>query len=627
MKNHDDKIWEYMDIQYVIDIFEKNKGKKIYCFGAGTASKLLMDNLPAECKIDNFIDNNKALWGQEFEGVTICGPDILEQEKDYVVLVISKHNLPIDDQLRALGLEENKDYYDIYARFFPYFELHRAKVLFNSFEAFVDRIPQNYFDAIPIKYEQTIGVVCVLRLDKNLINYLLAKALLLRSAGYKVSIILDSIPSYDAYCYAEGIEKVLRLYVDEIAEKIKSKCKDIEIYDITQAGKVDLDYADIAHIEKTNKLVLKWFESRRLYGFLNKHPDRNSISKGILENALGYIKAFFGKYHFDIISIYTGMHRHRGMYRYICNQKEIRITTCDLGAKGKMLHSTNGVAAHSEDIAKLIIEKYFSEEEEKRIVSLAEQNFKQRKNSTVKDTGYNYQVVGYESNIKPYDIVIPLNVAWDAAALGRDRIFESDITWLEKTLRYIIENTDATVLVREHPAQNVSKHFQYVNIEEKIPFITANKDRIYFAKAADEVNTYQYIEQCKVVLPYTSTVGVESALLGKNVIIHTDVYYADIDIGYKAEDETDYFEHIQYYLNHTEEQACKSEKNAFLAYYFQMMNPLQCDYSSWCTDWMKLSMEQLLDIEGVEDIISLVGKGIPTIYGNTKRSIGNTKNA
>lgn len=621
MKNHDDKIWEYMDIQYVIDIFEKNKGKKVYCFGAGTAAKLLLDVLPAEYKIDNFIDNNEKLWGKEFEGIKICSPDVLMEEKDYVVLIVSKHNLAIGVQLADLGLEENKDYYDIFATFFPYFSKCRIETIAKQFGRFLDRIPQDYFNKKPIKHEENICVVCILQLNKNLVNYMLAQALILRSAGYRVSIVLDSIKSYDSYCYGEGSEQMIRRYVDELVKKIREKCEDIKIYDITQEGKVSLDESDITYIERLNEKVLKWLDSRRIYGFLDGCPERNDVSRQILENALEYIKAFFNKYDFDVISVYTGIHRHRGLYRYIGQKKQIRVPTSDVSSVGKMLYNSNGVAGHADDITRLILNKCFTDKEEDILVSLAKKNFAARRNSTIKDEGYNYQIAGYEKNIKPYDIVIPLNVSWDAAALDRDRVFESDIAWLEKTLRYIIENTDATILVREHPAQNASKQYKYVKMDEKVSYIKEHEDRIFYVQASHRLNTYQYMEKCKLVLPYTSTVGVESAMMGKNVIIHTDVYYADLKIGYKAIDEADYFEKIHYYLEHPEERICTDEKNAYLAYYLQMLNPLKCDYSSWYAAWMELSMEQLMEIDGVKFIIDLVGKGVPTIYSNAKSVI------
>ncbi len=618
------KEWECLNIQYVKEVFEKNKGKKIYCFGAGTMSKLLRHNLPVECKIDKYIDNNEQLWGQKIEGIEVCGPHILEEEKGYAVLITSRHNVVISDQLTTIGLKENEDYFDLYVVLSPYLRIEKFKSMANQFGDFVDRIPEKYFDSKPIKYEEKIGVVCILQLNKNLVNYLLAQALLLRSAGYKVSIILDSLKSYDSYCYAEGVEEVLRSYVDVLIEKIRKKCKDIHIYDITQEGKINLDCTDVSNIEKTNTQVLKWFDSRRMYDFLNAHSERSNISKGILENALGYIKAFFEKNKFDVISVYTGIHRHRSMYRYIAKKNQIRIATYDVGAPGRMLYNSDGVAAHADDITRIIRENKFSEKEKDILVCLAKNNFEVRKNSTVKDAGYNYQIVEYEERIQPFDVVIPLNIAWDAAALERDRIFEDYIIWLEKTLKYIIENTEATIMIREHPAQNKVKQYKYVNIEERIPFIKNNKNRIYFVKAADKINTYQYIEKCKVVLPYTSTTGLEAVMLGKNIIIHTNVYYADLEVGYKAKDEEDYYNHIQYYLNNIE---CDYNKmrNAYLAYYLQMLNALTCMFCTHYTNWMELSINQLVEMEGVSDIVNVIGEGVPVAYSKAMKMIESVK--
>jgi hypothetical protein len=51
------------------------------------------------------------------------------------------------------------------------------------------------------------------------------------------------------------------------------------------------------------------------------------------------------------------------------------------------------------------------------------------------------------------------------------------------------------------------------------------RDRVRWIGAAEPVSTYDLIRAAKVVLPHTSTVGVEAALLGRPVILSARVYY------------------------------------------------------------------------------------------------------
>ena len=186
-----------------------------------------------------------------------------------------------------------------------------------------------------------------------------------------------------------------------------------------------------------------------------------------------------------------------------------------------------------------------------------------------------------------------------------------------------MNNTNATVMVREHPAQSVFKEYIYENLREKLSIINQYGDRIYLASASDPINTYQYIEKCKVVLPYTSTMGVEAALMGKNVLIHTNVYYKDIGIGYKAYDRKDYFNAIVTCLEHPEKKICNNIENAYLAYYYQMNNVLNCQYCTHYTEWMEGSFIQLLKIKGVKKVTDAIAKGIAVIYSTVKEQLDN----
>ena len=616
MENKNQEYVDKIDFSYIRNIIDKNPGKKVFCFGAGTAAEILMNSINIEISIEKFLDNNSLLHGSKIKGIEIVDSKILlgEEKGKYIVLILSRHVYAISSQLNGYGLQPEQDYYDIYKKFLPYFMIKKHISLMHEFQNFIKRIPSCELKNRPIYHNSRIGVVYVSSMYANYTSYCLAKVLLLRYYGYNVSLIIDTLPTFESYYLFEGFERVIREQIDKLVNIIQDKCNDIEIFYIEQEGKQELDFDDIEAVRENKRATLVWDDSVKEYGFLTGEEKRENIAEEILVNTLMYIKAFFNKHRFETINVLGGKGNHLGNYVYYGKKLGIRVSSYDVVSPQELIYSTDGVAAHSEDITKLINRNYFNIQEKKELLLLAKDNFIKRINKTVNDKGYNFQTAGYKNEIKPYDIVIPLNIFWDAAALYRDRIFYNYINWLSETLEFIIENTDASVLIREHPAQNVFIYENYINLKEEISIITEYKDRIFYAVASEKLNIYQYIEQCKLVLPFTSTVGIEAVIMGKNVITHTDVYYNDIDIVYKAHDKNEYFNKIIYYLEHTGLSKNINVDNAYLAFFYQMNNFLECEYCIYNTSWMKMSLSELSKIRGVDWIIAAVGSGIPVIY-------------
>ena len=227
--------------------------------------------------------------------------------------------------------------------------------------------------------------------------------------------------------------------------------------------------------------------------------------------------------------------------------------------------------------------------------------------------------MSFQESIDAYDVVIPFNIFWDSAALMGNELFSDEVEWLNQTLEYLMWETNCSVMLREHPAQNKIKEFLYCNYEEKLPIIKNYPERIRYVKAADKVNTYQYIQQCKLVLPHTSTMGVEAAMMGKNVILHSHVYYEDIEIAYKAKSKDDYFEKVKYYLENPELKICRNTDNAYLAYYYQMKRIFPTKFSECFIEWMEKTLEEVNLMQGVEEIVGVLGENITTIYSAINR--------
>lgn len=610
------------DFGRVRAIIENNKEKKIIIFGAGTATEALLNGYLRDYEVTAIIDNNASMQGKVICGVKVIGPDelITLKNKNIMILIVNRHIKSISAQLDELGLVNEVDYYDVFTPLLPYFRMKKYESMIDGFLEFLDTIPQNMFKNIPISKKNKIGIVCICETSCNLTCYALAKALFLRYYGYKADIIIDSMKAFESLYYFDGIEEIARQYVDEVLDRIKEICPDIEIKDVTQEGEMELDSEDEKEIQKKVRYLLKWFDAMPDAQILNGLEDRQEISKRILRYTDRNIKKYMSKNKYDSLDLYTGIHRHRGMYVYTGHKLGMRVSTCDFFESRKMQYASDGVAGHSLDVSRVINNNYFSKEELKVIISKAKNNFRLRMESTIADKGYNYQPVLHNNNAKKYDIVIPLNIEWDAAALERDRIFDSTVDWLSQTLEYIMNNTKATVIIREHPAQTVYFEFEYKNIEKELPIIKQNPERIYFASSNEKINTYDYIKRCKIVLPYTSTLGLEAAMLEKKVILHTEVYYDKLDIAYSAKNKEDYFYAISKFLENNTLKTCNNVNNAYIAYYCQMNNVLEGIY---CTDekaWMKMKFEELVNTYQIKLVVDVVAEGVPILYNLIKET-------
>lgn len=614
---------KHIDITYIKTIFENNAGKKIVCFGGGSAAHTLMEILPQKYTIEYFLDNNSKIQGTRLCNKEIVSPKILRNFKkdSFIVLILSKHVEAISSQLAAMGLEKNKDFYDIYSKFAKYFRIKKFEANALKFIHFIEQIPDNLFDNIPIKSNKKIGIVCICEIIKAVTWYPIAQCLLLRYNGYLPILILDNLQSFDDYLYFEGVQDVTKFYVEQVLTILEKKWTDMEMIWIDEHNCEDLDIEDMEMAKKYAPLVVRWFDSRRDDDiFIPDNPKRIEIAEKLLQQTMGNIKAFFKGNQYNVINVYTGIHRHRCVYTYLGKKNGLRVSTYDGDEDGTILYSSEGVVNWYEDVGKMLLNGYFTEEETKKLVELSKENFEKRKNSTVKDGGYNFQRVALDKSNGQSDIIIPLNIAWDSAALGLDDLFENDMEWMNETLEFIMKNTTATVMIREHPAQVIYSEFAYKNLKEILPALKCYPDRIRLVTANDEINTYQCIEQCKLVLPYTSTTGIEAILMHKPVILHTNVYYGKLGLGYKAKTKTDYFEKIKNTLDGIKPVDIDMAK-AFLVYFYSLNQILITRFSECFTDWMEMSIEEVNQMDGVKYIIRTIAEEEPIGYALLKNRL------
>ncbi|MFA7289117.1 MAG: hypothetical protein WC055_09575 [Melioribacteraceae bacterium] len=126
-------------------------------------------------------------------------------------------------------------------------------------------------------------------------------------------------------------------------------------------------------------------------------------------------------------------------------------------------------------------------------------------------------------DISRYNTKVALftNVLWDATVVGKNPIFESMMDWISHTIDIFNGNHDLCLVIRVHPAEAgvygmISKERVRLELQNRgIVF----RENIFFVDAEENVNSYDIIDKCDVVLSYASNIGLEAVLDGKPVIV------------------------------------------------------------------------------------------------------------
>lgn len=608
---------QYIDYDRIKEILDKNINKKIICFGGGTASEILTKNLLYQYDVEYYLDNNNELWNSNINNIPIKNPEILKDMKkgSFIVLILSKHVINISKQLTSYGLVENTDFFDIYEKFKKYFRIAKFDELTERFKNFIDTIPNEAFNNIKVKDNQKIGIVCISSTLDLETWYPFAQYLILKYKGYNVTLIIDNLKSFDDISYFDGSYIVTKKYCEYIINYIKNKFGELNISYIKENEKEDLDEKDIQEIKRLRDINIKWYSSRidEMKGYSD--TEREKIFYNILERNAKVLKYYFNNNKYDVINVFTALHKHRGLYMWEGLKHNIRVSSYDNG-----LYSTNNPCSHLYDINKIIDGNWFTNEELYKIKEMAYKNFEERINGL----DNNFQISKKEtiSSFKDYDIVIPLNIEWDAAALGLDRIFNNYSEWLLETIDFIICNTNASVLIREHPAQIFYKDYIYKSYENIIKEKYPNNNRLYYCKSNENINTYKIIEKSKIVLPYSSFLGVESVLMNKLVISHTKAFFDNMNFIYSAKDKDDYFILIDNALNNKLE--LKNKDTALLTYYYMINNRTSSDFREFLWSWLDRIFDELINDKDIIKLINVIANDIPLIYSNIKENLNNS---
>ena len=142
----------------------------------------------------------------------------------------------------------------------------------------------------------------------------------------------------------------------------------------------------------------------------------------------------------------------------------------------------------------------------------------------------------------PMAVLYP-NLTFESSVVGRDRVFMNQFEWLDRVLAHFRAHPEWRLTIRFHPGEMFSGGWKTnesleAYVQERHEVLPEN---VTLVSARNPYSSYELGQNARVVLVYSSTLGLELAERGKAVITAAQVHYAERGITHDPRDESEYF--------------------------------------------------------------------------------------
>lgn len=318
-----------------------------------------------------------------------------------------------------------------------------------------------------------------------------------------------------------------------------------------------------------------------------KFMEDNAGCQESITNHLGRVRAFLSSAKLDHVLIPGGVFGLSGLYAEMARELQLPFATFD-GGLGLLRITQGGVAAHLADVPVVFNELIhtLAPEQRTQLIRMGEAELDDRRHA--RDFRQFQVSAATGRDDLHYDLFVPLNVRWDTAALNRQRAFPTVANWLDELLSWVEARPGITICLRQHPRERVSFVKGSDDLRPLLDRHAKLGSRLRFVSAEEELSSYDLMRNSRAVLPHTSTVGIEAAMLGLPVILGTSVYYEDFGFCHKAATPAEYFASIEEALAGRTNQSDSQRSAAALAYYItQRCAILRTDFTGHPVDYQK----------------------------------------
>lgn len=418
--------------------------------------------------------------------------------------------------------------------------------------------------------------------------------------------------------------------VDAINDVLSRLPKELEVIAVSQLSATETRESDgpLAKRIRFDNGIMRRRGETTVDEFYAAHPESG---ERILRH-LGIVRALLRGLNIEWMLVPGGIYGVSSAYIAMAQELGIGLSGYDCGY-GMLILAQGGLAGHQHDVDDCY--RRFTEQAAANPKSrqLAEESATRELQQRMIGKGnyFDFQIAGVEGREKrTFDVLVPLNLRWDAAALGRQNVFASVSEWLTYLIEWANARPDVRLCVRQHPVERHAPWRSTDDVRGLVERLNKAPDRIVFIAADDPVNTYELLRPAKVVLPYTSSVGVESAMLGKAVILATHCYYQGFPFSQKAATREQYLDLIDQALTGKFDGIDETKAVAAQVYHLtQNCNLMRTKFTAEprdCPQWLEVPPEELWAWPELQDLKSALLTRAPLSFLRHSRFVAESSN-
>ncbi len=200
-------------------------------------------------------------------------------------------------------------------------------------------------------------------------------------------------------------------------------------------------------------------------------------------------------------------------------------------------------------------------------------------------------------------VLLPANVLGDSLTLGRYTFSKSMTEWMTRSIEFFSKRADVQFVIRVHPGEGIGWGLSVYDIlTEKFPELPSN---IHLIPADAKINTYDLVNTADVGLVFTTTVGMEMAMIGLPVIVTGRTHYRGKGFTIEPNSWDEYFETLESVIADPQKYA-PSRENVESAwtyayrFFFEYPQPYPWHVQHFWDDEAKWSIEKVMSKEGLQ---------------------------
>jgi len=198
-------------------------------------------------------------------------------------------------------------------------------------------------------------------------------------------------------------------------------------------------------------------------------------------------------------------------------------------------------------------------------------------------------------------VFLATNVLGDSLTLGRHTFSKNMAEWIERTVQYFVERTDAQLVIRVHPGEQLTHGTSMVDVVRNL--LPKLPEHIHLITPTDKTNSYDLVDIARLGLVYTTTMGLEMSMSGVPVIVAGQTHYRGRGFTFDPENWVSYYKILGGMLDDPEK-AVLSEtqvKQAWAyaySFFFEYARPFPWHLVKMWDDFNRRPFSYILSKEG-----------------------------